>query len=202
MRRTPRLTYANVMSTVAVFIALGGGAYAASSGFVSSGGAIHGCVTKHGGALKVVRTGSRCPKGARSLIFDVRGARGLPGARGPAGPAGAPGTPGHDGAPGPPGTPAASLFVSARQTAAIVRSSPGVTVSRFSGVGDYDVHFPQDVSNCVPTATLGEDTANVLDQGQVATRLNGSLDPTGVEVFTRNFAGTRVDLAFNLVVTC
>ena len=45
---TRHLSYANIMATIAVFVSLGGAAYA--SGYVGSDGSIHGCVAK-GGAL-------------------------------------------------------------------------------------------------------------------------------------------------------
>src|SRR5215831_17396023 len=85
-RARDHLTYANVMATVAVFIALGGGAYAASGGFTNSSGAIHGCVGRHG-TLTVVKVHKRCPKGTKTLTFNQKGRAGAIGAPGPAGPA-------------------------------------------------------------------------------------------------------------------
>jgi hypothetical protein len=40
------LSYANVVATVALFVALGGSAWAATGGVKSSNGVIHGCVSK------------------------------------------------------------------------------------------------------------------------------------------------------------
>lgn len=99
----PRVTYANVMATLAVFVALGGGAYAATSGggFTSSSGVITGCVPRKGGTLKVVKLGKKCPKGTVALAFNhsgVPGATGIPGQTGSAGPAGATGATGATGA--------------------------------------------------------------------------------------------------------
>ena len=69
-----RLTYANVMASVAVFMALGGSAYAATGvAFVSHSGAINGCVPTHGGTLQVLRPGKKCPKGDTPLSFNARG---------------------------------------------------------------------------------------------------------------------------------
>lgn len=109
-----RPTYANVMSSVAVFIALSGGAYAATGGFVSGGGAIKGCVlqTEEPGELNIIKPGEKCPSGTTAIAFNQtgrRGARGLAGARGakgaqgPAGPQGPAGAPGKEGAQGPAG---------------------------------------------------------------------------------------------------
>ncbi|HEY1594694.1 MAG TPA: hypothetical protein VGF74_04805 [Thermoleophilaceae bacterium] len=85
-RARAHLTYANVMATIAVFIALGGGAYAASGGFASSTGVVHGCVGRQG-ALSVVRAHKRCPKGTKRLTFNQRGQAGANGTPGPPGPA-------------------------------------------------------------------------------------------------------------------
>ena len=56
-----RLTYANVVATVAVFLALGGGAYALS-GIPDRGGIFHGCMAPKTGALRVVKAASSCRK--------------------------------------------------------------------------------------------------------------------------------------------
>jgi len=107
-----RLSYANVMSTVAVFIALGGGAYAATSSFGGGGGAIHGCVPGRGGALIVVKPGRSCPRGTLALLFNAKGSRGPTGATGATGregPAGGEGKAGVSGLAGQPGAPGTAL---------------------------------------------------------------------------------------------
>ncbi len=82
------LTFANVASCVALFIALGGSAYAATNGlFVSRSGAIHGCVHRNGD-LSVARTGRNCPRHTRTLVFDQTGPRGQTGTTGTTGEAG------------------------------------------------------------------------------------------------------------------
>src|SRR5438270_5767250 len=58
-----RLTYANVMATLALFVALGGGAYAASGGLVSSSGYVQECVRSRGGVPRVVHAHARCSRG-------------------------------------------------------------------------------------------------------------------------------------------
>jgi hypothetical protein len=55
-----RLTYANVMATGAMFVALGGGAYALT-GIPDRSGIYHGCVASTG-ALRVVARSSSCRK--------------------------------------------------------------------------------------------------------------------------------------------
>lgn len=96
------LTYANVMATVAVFVALSGGAYAA--GVVP--------FAKNAGRVGDIQA-SRTPKAGRLLALDSHrrfpasvlpaSAAGRAGDAGPAGSAGPQGAPGKDGAPGPQG---------------------------------------------------------------------------------------------------
>jgi ethanolamine utilization microcompartment shell protein EutS len=108
-RLRTHLSYANVMATVAVFIALGGGAIAATT-LTSSDGTITACVAKKSGAVKVVAAGKKCPKGTRTLTWNQTG---RPGAQGP------PGTPG---AAGPPGTALAYAHVLANGTLDLAHS--------------------------------------------------------------------------------
>ena len=88
---TVRLTYANVMATVAVFLALGGGAYALS-GVPDSGGVFHGCVSNATGALRVVKSARSCHRAVRhgkhrnpgefAVAWNQQGRQGPPGAQG------------------------------------------------------------------------------------------------------------------------
>jgi hypothetical protein len=65
-----KFSYANVMATIAVMIALGGTGYAATRGIPDSSGVFHGCVAKKTGALRVVARGSSC-KGGKNGEFAV-----------------------------------------------------------------------------------------------------------------------------------
>jgi hypothetical protein len=110
-----RLTYANVVATVAVFLALGGGAYALT-GIPDGGGIYHGCVASSG-ALRVVTKASSCLKtktvkrgtrrvripGESAIVWNQQGRPGVNGGQGPQGLQGPGGT-------GPTGSPAASLL--------------------------------------------------------------------------------------------
>jgi hypothetical protein len=113
-----RLTYANTMATVAVFLALGGGAYALS-GIPDGGGVYHGCVASSG-ALRVVSKASSCLKartvtrGSRRVRIPAESAitwnqQGRPGANGVNGDPGPQGLQGPGGT-GPAGSPAASML--------------------------------------------------------------------------------------------
>jgi hypothetical protein len=88
------------MATIALFVALGGGAYAASGGLVSSSGFVQECVGSHGGVPRVVRAHARCPRHTIPLFLATPGATTL---KGPRGKRGATGPRGHTGAPGPTG---------------------------------------------------------------------------------------------------
>ena len=111
-----RLTYANVVATLAMFIALGGGAYALN-GVPDRSGTYHGCVSASG-VLRVVRSASSCHR-AKTVERDTRRVR-VPGESaiswhqtGPRGPQGVPGNPGN---PGNPGQNAATHVVVRRAT--------------------------------------------------------------------------------------
>lgn len=94
MRILSKLSYANVMSTLALFAALGGGAYAAST-FVSSNGVVSLCVSPNG-TVKILPRKQRCAKRAKLISVNARGVAGPPGpagAQGASGPPGVPGTP-------------------------------------------------------------------------------------------------------------
>ena len=82
-----RLTYANVMSTIAVFLALGGGAMAATH-LVSSSGTISGCANARTGGLRAIAAGSKCHRGEVALSWNQRGPAGATGAPGPQGSSG------------------------------------------------------------------------------------------------------------------
>lgn len=69
-----------VVSTVALFVALGGVAVAGNV-FVSSTGVIKGCVAGNG-SLRVVKSAQACPRGSKALPFDQRGPAGTPGSDG------------------------------------------------------------------------------------------------------------------------
>jgi hypothetical protein len=76
----------NHLGIVAVFIALGGGAYAASQ--PGADGDIDACFKKKSGALYVQKK-AKCKKGTKAIAWAQQGPQGEPG---PAGPAGADGS--------------------------------------------------------------------------------------------------------------
>jgi hypothetical protein len=92
-----KLSYTNVISTLALVLAVGGGtAYAASSGGSASQGTVKLCAAKKSGALRLA-SGGGCKAGEQALSVEAAGAKGTPGPAGPAGPAGATGPGGAQG---------------------------------------------------------------------------------------------------------
>jgi hypothetical protein len=134
-RFRPRLTYANVMASIAVFIALGGGAYAAVSSIPGPDGVIHGCYAKKRGNLRLVGAGRRCSKREYAIAFNQQGPRGKTGSRGATGSRGSTGATGSSGAPGARGEqgPGASTFTatlaSGAPKTALAALANGVTLS-------------------------------------------------------------------------
>jgi hypothetical protein len=108
------LTYANVAASVALFVALGSGAYAA----IGSGGQVfHGCVDSSSGVLRVVSSARACVRphgvtrggrrvhvpGEYAITWNQVGPPGPQGIQGSTGAAGAAGAPGAAGPRGPQG---------------------------------------------------------------------------------------------------
>lgn len=93
-----RLTYANVVATGALFVALGGGAYALS-GVPDRGGVFHGCVSNATAVMRVVKSASSCQKpktvqrkgkrvrlpGEFAVAWNQQGRQGAQGIQGQAG---------------------------------------------------------------------------------------------------------------------
>jgi Collagen triple helix repeat (20 copies) len=109
-RLRPRLTYANVISTLCLFLVLGGGAYAATKLPKNSVGTNQlraGAVTppKLSAAAKSALTGALGPQGVQGALGPrgpegEAGPRGFEGQRGLQGEVGPPGEAGKEGAPG------------------------------------------------------------------------------------------------------
>jgi hypothetical protein len=83
------LSFSNVIASLALFVALGGGAYA-TAGHFASGGALHGCVTRRTGSLRIVSGEAHCRRGRSeyAITFSAAGSPGPSGSQGPTGPQG------------------------------------------------------------------------------------------------------------------
>ncbi len=118
----------NGIALAALFIALGGGAYAATGGgkFLSPTGAINGCVASKGGALTVLKQGKRCPRHTKALSFNAAGS---PGNAGAAGKTGAPG-------------PTASAYAQNQNDSTFVKSATDTTAVQLTGEGGTTLSVP------------------------------------------------------------
>jgi hypothetical protein len=184
------LTYANVMATVAVFVALGGSSYAAIK--VTGRNVKDSSLT--GKDVKNSSLTTSDVKNASLLAVDFKSGQLPVGGRGPAGPQGLRGEPGDD---GDPGQPATRLWAVINSDGSTARQS-GVTSSAAAAPsGTYAVTFDRDVSGCSYQVTSGGPAVpgEVLAQPLTA-------DANGVFVATANSSGTYLQKPFNLAVFC
>lgn len=122
----PRLTFANVVSSLALFVALGGSAYAATQ------------LPKDSVGTKQLKDG------AVTKAKLAAGALGVPGPTGKQGIAGPQGTPGAPGSPGSPGSPGATHVVVRRAVGgefdAVAKCEPGELATGGGGFMDTEAH--------------------------------------------------------------
>jgi len=172
-----RLSVANVVAGTALFVALSGGAYAATiAGFVGGSGRIQGCV-KANGTLIVVKAGKKCAKHTTSLVFNAKGTAGAPGAPGTPGAKGATGATGVTGPAGSAGA-ANGFSTQSSPTALIVVLGVGIptpVASMAVPAGNFvvqaDVQVENTGANNVVSCVLaggGLSNAGVLDAGSTA----------------------------------
>lgn len=144
------------MATVAVFVALGGGALAATN-FIGSHGQIHGCVKK--GHLTLVKAGAKCGKGKSAIAWNQTGPQGIRGFQGAQGIKGDKGDKGDAGTNGATHVVVRSLYISGN--AGTASCNPGEVATGGGATpdsGDSHVFFDEPVSgaNGVPSGWKGE----------------------------------------------
>lgn len=180
-----RVTYANVMATMAVFMALGGSAVALD---VVPFAKKAGFATKAGNAKKVAGIrASRKPASNRLLALNksakfpaavlpngLRGPAGLAGPKGDSGPAGPEGPRGPDGPQGPEGPQgptgaagatgatgatgaAATKLLAAVDADCVFKRGIGAVSSAFEGGARCDVKFNQSLAGCFAQVTVRAD---------------------------------------------
>jgi hypothetical protein len=192
-----RLTFANVVSVIALVSALGLGTAWAATELEKND--VTSKIIKNGG-VKTKDLGNNAvtsPKVANgSLLEEDFGAGQLP-----TGPQGLPGTDGED---------ATNLFAYIRDNgdgvAASVAYGKGVTgVSETAFAGEYRVTFEQSVSNCVAHATSGEGDPHVgaasTDQGAAAIYMQTDAAEV-IEVVFQDAAGVDGDTSFLVSAFC
>jgi hypothetical protein len=157
-----RITYANVMSTVAVVMAFGAGSWAVAA-IPDRGGVYHACVSKRTGALRLVNTERSCRRlTERAIRWNRTGRTGRQGDPGTPGAAGLQGLQGLQGPPGKDGLRGAS-----GATNVTVRSNLGTTASCNAGevaTGGGGVPDRTEITKSRPVPTTGTPTGWESDQ--------------------------------------
>jgi len=197
-RLAKKLTFANVMSVTAVFIALGGSAVAINQLPEDSVGARQikaGAVR----SAEVKDFSLQANDFAKGTL--LKGDRGDKGEQGPAG---------QPGAAGAPGTPATKIYAFVR-TGGCCGGAPalnppqivnghGVTAAKIDGTGQYRVTFDTsllpsgNVTNCVPLVSEGSQDAAFPIDGEISVGHPGGIPADSLLVLFRNSAGTLKEL--------
>jgi hypothetical protein len=187
-RIAARLTYANVMAAVAVFIALGGGAYAAVK------------LPRNSVGSAQIKNGAVTPrKIAKSTLARFKGQKGD---KGDTGSVGAQGPKGDNGQQGDPGSALAYAHVNADGTFDPARSKNVLKTELFTAsAGIYCVSFsvtPHNVSaTLVGTGNAGQITA-FYDPSVNGCNDGGNLFQ--IKVATSDGSGTLTSRSFDIVV--
>lgn len=203
--------YANVTSTLALVVALGGtSAYAANT--IRSSDIVNGQVKRVDIANNAVNSGKVQNNSLR--VTDFRAAdrallRGPAGANGANGANGTNGAKGDKGDKGDPGTPATRLWALVNAAGTLVAGS-GATAATKLGTGDYRVTFDQSVAACISAGTATDVTGGAAPIGSAA-RIIGTdnrvqTDPATVDIGVTDPAGAVADPAggdgFTVTVFC
>jgi hypothetical protein len=193
MRR--RLSYANVVATLALVFAMSGGALAANHYLINSTKQINPKVLKK---LKGI-TGKAGAPGANGPI-GLAGAPGPGGKEGLAGKEGLVGKEGKEGKPGEPGQSATKLWAVVSSTGELARGS-GVVSSEKGGTGLYFVKFDKDITACSWIGTVGTTGFSGIEFGDI--NIAGKFETTDT-LFVTTFSngGTSEDKSFHLAVLC
>jgi hypothetical protein len=174
-----RLTYANVVATLALFIALGGSSYAALKLPKNSVGSTQiktGAVHSSEIANRTIGIGDISLKARASFR----------------------GRTGRQGAQGEPGAPAAKHFAVVDAGGVLIHGN-AISGGSAGPIGSYVVGFSDSVAACAATATIGTAGASIAAAGNANTNI---VSDRVVGVQTYNAAGVPTDLPFHLNVTC
>jgi|tagenome__1003787_1003787.scaffolds.fasta_scaffold20453909_1 hypothetical protein len=186
------LTYANVVSTVCLFIVLGGSAYAA-----------------HTIGSKQIQDGSIQGKDIKNNSIDGRDVKNKSLSTADFKPGGLPaGAPGARGATGAPGAPATRLFAAVAGETGNLAYGRGVVSTTRTGVGQYTVTFNQSLAGCVRLATpgFGSPTADgdisLGGTEPVKAKVDNSSSPSAVNVSVSTDGGLLMDNSVQVAVLC
>jgi hypothetical protein len=93
------------------------------------------------------------------------------------------------------------LFAEVNSSGTLADSSGGGVTTVSHGSGNYDVDFARNVAACTAVATVGPSTGSILPPGEVSlTDTPGNAE--SVSVITWNSDGTSANRPFRLVVVC
>lgn len=192
-RLRSRLTYANVVASIALFIALGGTSYGLATGSIGSREIKNNAV--RGKDIRNGTIGSRDVKDGDLLAEDFKAGQLPAGERGLQGPPGPQGDKGERGLPGP------TQF--ARVTAAgVLINGTAVSASR-SGTGNYSVTFPSAVDRCAGAANSASFPGFDSSVFRIWAQLSmGFGDPKVVSVRLFDSSSASSDSSFGLVLAC
>jgi hypothetical protein len=219
IRALGRFLRRNTIALVALFVALGGTTYAASTALIGTNTVASPQVVN--GSLQAKDLSAK----ARSALKADRGARGLVGARGARGPTGAQGTQGAQGPRGVQGIqgiqgpqglsgPARAYAVVAADGTVNAALSKNITVNK-NGAGTYCITLGGGIDPATTTLaasvifTFGGDTTATIQVANPAIANVGNCAAGQFEVITRTLVSAaagmpvtanRVDEAFSLVV--
>jgi hypothetical protein len=185
------LSYANVAATLALVLAMCGGAIAATGG-LSSGAKLQACVNGEG-AIRLLKSGKHCKRGQKTVSWNQTGPQGSPGAKGATGATGATGPIGLTGASGQP----SNVMWGQIEEDGILEAGHGVT-----GVTNvkspYTVTFERDITHCAVVATMNTNgiVSNVVTN--VTTGLGNK-----AEVWILNHElSSAVSADFSIIAVC
>jgi hypothetical protein len=179
------LSFANVMSVIAVFIAIGGGAYAA-------GIAKDSVKSKQikAGAVKSAELADDAVTSPKVKDGSLRGSDFADGEL-PA---------------GPPGADAANVYAYVGSAGNLIYGKGAVSAARTLGfpTGDYTINFDRDLTNCVGVANVG--TGNPAGDSGTTTGSNRAnvfaITDTSVEVSVFDKNGTLSSSSFSVAMLC
>jgi hypothetical protein len=181
-----RLTYANVMATLAMFVALGGSSYAAANLPRNSVGASELKANSVGAAeirRKAVRSSEISDRSIRLRDISKSARNALHGEAGPAGP------------PGP--------TFSATIDSSGVRANGNAIGSSSDAFGTRLITFGRSVATCVPSVSIANVPGGTNPTPPAAAQARAETTSDG-QVLVRMFdpAGNPQTYGFNLIVAC
>jgi hypothetical protein len=192
-----RLTFANVMSSIAVFLVLGGAAVAAVSSKIGTGQLKAKSVTTNKLATSAVTTnkikndavtGAKAKESSFGQVPSALNSDQLGGL-------------------------AASGYQHSLRWAVVSANAGGASVVRGNATGagristgNFFVSFAADIRGCAYVATNGDTAAGAGPPGEISVEQRAADNPTDIEVRTYNSAGAATDPTagngFHIIVSC